>query len=393
MGTAALAVAIFGSCPTIYIDSAGTSVLQAEAFSHSIVPLFEARDVDRLSITNDLKPMLRLEVKNEAAETHYINHLELLAVDHPPGEWIAPDVGGMPIAAPALSPASHAVDRAGRDVLNVLTHLDGEAFATDSSTLANANADDPRDYIDLVFPVPAAADSVALVLTLRNSLLTTVLLYDVMLSGQGARALDWIGRDLEEIGPALELGRWFVEEMGLRVRVADASGAWREVGWIRDAGPIAWSHRAVMLPVTRPDTLQVRLVFVADAWRIDRAVFAAEPWRPGIESIPPARIVAPDREPIPEALTAVRTADDRYLQTGPGDSFFVEFDAGRAQDDRTYLLATQGYYVEWMRPDWLRRPPGTFTPSNEALFAAMRRWQVVQREYEQRFFATRFGAR
>ena len=56
VGVTAVAVAIacavdpkcFGSCPTVYSDSAGVPVLEAEGFSYSIAPLFERRDVDRL---------------------------------------------------------------------------------------------------------------------------------------------------------------------------------------------------------------------------------------------------------------------------------------------------------------------------------------------------------
>src|SRR5207249_2515841 len=47
-GSVVLAIAIFGSCPTIYADSAGTDVLQAEVFARRISPLLEAREVDLL---------------------------------------------------------------------------------------------------------------------------------------------------------------------------------------------------------------------------------------------------------------------------------------------------------------------------------------------------------
>ncbi len=67
-----LAVAIFGSCPTVYTDSAGTPALEAEGFSYSIAPLFEARDVDALRGGADSTGVLRLEIRNEAMETHYI---------------------------------------------------------------------------------------------------------------------------------------------------------------------------------------------------------------------------------------------------------------------------------------------------------------------------------
>src|SRR6266581_2621371 len=75
-----LAVAIFGSCPTVYADSAGTALLQAEGFSYSIAPIFESRDVDRLRLVQAADGSVRLEIRNEALETHYVNQLELLWV-------------------------------------------------------------------------------------------------------------------------------------------------------------------------------------------------------------------------------------------------------------------------------------------------------------------------
>jgi hypothetical protein len=78
VGTIAAGVAIacaadpkcFGSCPTYYSDSAGTLVLEAEGFSYSVAQLFEARDVDRLRLPAAADGSVRLEVRNEAFETH-----------------------------------------------------------------------------------------------------------------------------------------------------------------------------------------------------------------------------------------------------------------------------------------------------------------------------------
>src|SRR2546422_3052919 len=72
----------FGNCPTVYADSAGTWALQAEGFSYTLGPAFETRDVDRLGIRPDRDGRIRLEVRNEALETEYVNHLELLEVRH-----------------------------------------------------------------------------------------------------------------------------------------------------------------------------------------------------------------------------------------------------------------------------------------------------------------------
>lgn len=44
-GSAALAVAIFGSCPTVYAATDFLMVLESELFSNSISPIIEKRDV------------------------------------------------------------------------------------------------------------------------------------------------------------------------------------------------------------------------------------------------------------------------------------------------------------------------------------------------------------
>src|SRR5438874_2719650 len=95
VGGAALAVAIFGSCPTIY--SGDGTVEEAELFSSSIAPLFEGRDLDRLRAQPDASGMLRLDVRNEAMETHYINHLQLIEVEHAPDEFVLPNAQGRPM--------------------------------------------------------------------------------------------------------------------------------------------------------------------------------------------------------------------------------------------------------------------------------------------------------
>lgn len=391
LGVAALAVAIFGSCPTFYADSVGTPVLEAEGFSYSIASLFEARDVDRLRFGPEAGGVVRLEVRNEAAETHYINQLALLEVAHAADESVLPDPQGGPLAVRGLRAPTRAIARSGRDVRDVLADADGAVFSSDSATLWRADAADPDDRIDLVFPTGGATDSLGLVLRVRNSLLTTILLYDVMLAGQGARALDWLAHDLERIGPALELGRWYAGTMGIRVSVADGD-AWRRVAWIRDVGPIAWKDIGVMVPAAG-DTVRVRLEFVADAWRIDRVALGGDARRPASRDVGVARVTDAMGADQADALAAVRDPDEHYLRTMPGHWFSVTFAPDPVAGPRTFLLVSQGYYVEWMRPDWLRQPDRGFTPSPAPVAEALAAWRAKRADYEHRFFASRFPVR
>lgn len=396
-GTVALLKAIFGSCPTFYSDSSGVPVLEAEGFSYSIAPLFEQRDVHRLRAIPSEQGVLSLEVRNEALETHYINHLELLDVSRAPDEYVTPDNKHQPLALRGLRPPAKAIDRAGRDVTERVTRSDGEVFETDSTTLANAGAGDLDDYIDLEIPNPGHADTVALVLRMRNSLLNTVLLYDQVLGAPGARSLDWLGHDIQRIATAVDLGKWYSERMGMHVTVRDG-GTYKNVGRIGDSGPIAFHDVGFLVPVPRAnsgDKVHVRISFVADQWRIDQIQVATTYRRPSFRSVRASEVVTRDPSQKVAALRDLREADDHYVVTSPAQSFTVRFDVGIGDGTpRTFLLASQGYYTEWVRGSWIKSASGQpFRTTDESLVAALDRWRSERFTLEQKFFASRIATR
>jgi len=389
----ALLVAIFGSCPTVY--SAG-GVEEAELFSNSIAPLFEGRDLDRLRATADADGIVSLEIRNEAMETHYINHLQLLEVSHASGETVVPDHEGTPLIVGRDAPISSAVNRDGLDVRNVLAASDNRFYSTDPARLAAARADDMQDWIDVTVPVEPGATSAAISLRMRNSLLSTILLYDVMLGSAGASAIDWLGNGLQNIGTAVELSRWHQKRAGLHLSVWQ-DGAWRSVARMPDSGPISWHDVAAVLPVPSGETqLRVRLSYLADHWRIDKlgVSFSARPGAPRV--VPVSSVAGRDGTAETPALENMRAPDDRYLQTRPGQTFVARFDAGQTAPSvaRTFLLSSQGYYIEWIRRAWIEKATTTepFVPSDAAL-TAMRKWAQERTSFEHRFFTSRVPVR
>jgi hypothetical protein len=397
-GIVAIACALdpkcFGSCPTVYSHSTGEELLEAELFSYSIVPLLEGRDVDVLAARAE-QGVVRLDVRNEAMETHFINHLQLLEVEHDPAERVAPDQGGIPLAWRNARRPTKARDGGGRDVLDDVAAVDRRAFATTGARLAAVSTVDLDDHLELVFPRPVG-DSAALLLDVRNSLLNTVLFYDLMLGAAGATALDWMADDLHRIGDAVRLGRWWTARMGLHVALWH-DGRWHDVARLPDTGPIAWNHVAIPIAVPPGDgDLRVRLRFPADAWRIDR-VGLADFRRVEPRTLPAVRVLDGHDAPRDAALEALAAPDDRYVQTVAGDRFIVEFDVGPDPDtgDRTFLLSSQGYYTEWVRPAWIReaRNAATFVPSDESLLEAMERWHGAREEFEEHFYNARIPVR
>ncbi|HUF25354.1 MAG TPA: hypothetical protein VMM18_00130 [Gemmatimonadaceae bacterium] len=383
----------FGSCPTIYADSAGTPVLEAEGFSGSISPLLEARDVDRLRTRADSLGIVRLEVWNEALETHFINHLELLAAEHGADEVVLPDQRGRPLAVAAELMLGSVTDRSGRDLRAVLARSDGDVFSSDTVTIAAATASDLLDHIDIALVRPAGADSVAVVLRLRSSLLNTLVFYDYMLARPGARSLDWMAEELTRLDRVAELGRWYGEHFGVRVSVHDGTG-WLPVAKYSDYGPIAWRDVGLMVPVPTGDSVRIRLSFLTDQWRIDRLAVAGRVRRVTPTPFQAASVTASDGTLQDDALAALRAPDDHYLKTTPRQRFAVTFDVGRAPAGgtrRTFLLASQGYYIEWVRGTWMSgtRDTATFVPSAETLVRALRDWESQRDSMERQFFRSR----
>ena len=389
VGSVLLFKAIFGSCPTTYADSAGVPVLQAESFSNSVAPLLEMRDVDRLRAQPDASGAVRLDVRNEALETHYINHLELVDVAHDRDEMAVPAPLGRAYGLRNTAASHQAIDRAHRDVQSVLGREDGQVYETAPPVLDAVTEDDPTDWIDLTFPAPAS-DSAAVLLRLRNSLFSTVYFYEFMLARQGAEALDWVHSGLANVSTAIEMGDYYLQRMGLRVAVWDGA-EWREAGRVTEVGPIAWSDVAVAFPTPPGAEVRVRLRFVADAWRIDRAGLAEARLLP-TQTVPLAHVEEAPALGAAEAAERLGRADQAYLVTYPGERFTAVFQPDPSTAPaRSFFLAAQGYYIEWVRGDWLReRVTGEpFRADDATLVAALRRWQEAKADYEDQFEATR----
>ena len=395
----------FGSCPTVYSDSAGVKLLEAEAFSYSIVPMFEARDIDRLAAGVNERGEVRLEIRNEALETHYINHLELIEVEHAPGEVVVPDESGHPLALGRPIRGHRATDRDGRNATGVLAERDGLVYASSPSRIDAAIAsdgEDVEDHIELTVPVSAGTSRIGLHLRMRNSLLATVLFYEMMLGDRGSRALDWLGQDLGDIGPAVELGQWAADNLGMRVSVLDGD-TWREVARIADQGPLAWNDVAVVVPVISgaTSTARIRLSFPADHWRIDHVTPFAAARSTKTRVIPLSATIALDGTHQPAFLSELAWPDESYLVTSPGQGFEAVFRPGPGRRDiepdreRTFLIAAQGYYIEWVRQKWLvnGREREPFRPGPESLAEALRRWTAARGTMEDQFYATRIPVR
>ena len=337
--------ACFGSCPTFYVTDGERPVLQAEGFSASIAPALEATDVDALYRARPSGRDLEVRMTNEALETHAVRFVHVLAAPRPAGLRVFATPDDRFVAAGPLTPALSCVAPEG-DCTAALASFDGlERHSwSDSSDLS------ARETVELTFAA-APAGPRGLVVASRQTLMTTYLIYQA-LAYMGHSAGEWLA-SLERGGPsAVSRARAMGQLLGnIEVWAQDADGEWVLAGRTGETGPIATDVKLVPLPETGPGPVRVRLRMTRGAWRLDWVALGA--LGPEVQPVRlvPVRVVR-DGE-VDEAALRRLDGSEGPLATLPGDVYTLHFELPADFADRELFLEARGYYLEWMRSEWL----------------------------------------
>ena len=335
----------FGSCPTFYVNDGKHHLLQAEGFSASIAPTLEARDVDALYRARPRGRQVRIEMVNEAYETHVVRYAKLLAVPRDSGRRVLQDAGGAfwSVTEPVAPLRCDGPDGDCRQIVSEFDERE-RTSAADSSDLA------ARESVDLVFVNQTRALGVpGLVIASRQSLLPTYLLY---------QGLAYLGTNVSQFLRALQsadsatLAR--TRSMaallgGIDVQVANGT-RWQTIATVSETGPLASDVRVVPLPVAG-DTVRVRLRMARGAWRVDWAALTSIEKRVEPMSLEPSEVLVAGR-PHVESLEQLGGGPET-LVTYPGDRYTLVYTLPEDAQRYELFLDTRGYYLEWMREEWL----------------------------------------
>ncbi|WP_178139416.1 hypothetical protein [Rhodothermus profundi] len=378
--------ACFGSCPTFYVETPTGEILVAEGFSSSIARALEARDVDALFTAQTRGGVFTLTMRNEALETHAVRRLRLLAVPRPSGRRVLAGADGRFYPARTLLPLVRCQAPEG-DCRRMLIALDG----SERRSPADAHNLAAREVLELTFP--PAQGRLALVLGIRQSLLTTFLLYETM--GFLGRRFGEVLAALERMGPvaARQQFQRVTQLVGtLEITVWDGQ-RWVDVGTHREAGPLATDVVAYPFDHQRDDSVRIRLRAARGAWRLDWVGVALLDRPVEAQAFEPA-IVHVKGMPDTTALALLRDPD-RYLVTYPGALYQITFTLPAAPEGWELFLESQGYYYEWMRAAWwqdedsLQAALMLYQPE-QALRLLAPRYKQVEAELERTFWNSRF---
>jgi len=383
----------FGSCPTVYIDDS----LNAELFSYSISRYFQETDLDKIYFNPTNNKNLKIRIANEALETHYINQLEVIQINHPEGTCAYSTQNENFIVINNQKMPSSAINSINHDISQFINKKDQFCYRSDSLFSARLEQKKLTDWLEIEINPKIKSDQINLILRLRNTLLTTVLFYDLVLESQGIFAIDWTAKMQTDYLYAKVFNKIYQEHAGIRFYVYE-NDTWIFKTRIGDVGPIAWKDVAVEIPVNpKQENIKIRLQFFPDNFMIDYIGYSTllcdnrEIKTTILES---DTIFSDDRINKPDIRKFVSKYDDEYLITNPGQSYYFIFkpeDTG--VQTSSFFLRSKGYYIEWLRGNWISSQNSSFKfnlfNTDATISYLHERWQVDRPLLEKEFFKNR----
>ena len=336
--------ACFGSCPTFYTMNNGKWNLAAEGFSSSILPVFEKKDIDMLYWTKNEENKLTIKLTNEALETHVIRYANLLVFPHEEGKRVfAATDGEFYSTQNQVSPVKCSDEN--NNCLEKVEKMDHiERFS-----MANSENLARKEELIFSFANQKGMNS-GLIIGSRQTLLTTYLFY---------QGLAYSGNYAGYFAASIENGNKQIKNHvqklwdklgGIEVYLKNQSGNWEKIYQIDEMGPIATDVHLIKLPQDIPANATLKLKMTQGLWRIDYLALTEvlNPVSP--VTIQPHEVIK-DGKSDDEALRLLNDTTS-YFITWPGDAYLLNY---KLPGESSYelFLQTKGYYLEWMRDEWL----------------------------------------
>ena len=396
--------AFFGSCPTVYSFDGEKYTLEAECFSYSVSPSIETDDLDRIDHGKVINGDFVLNIRNEALETHYINQMKLLAVDHPkeyepfPANRKFLERKDQIILFGQESDIIKATSKSGQNVAALLTARDEKWYRSAASTVQELSKRVTRDWVEVATEVPEGAKIMNVAIRFRNTLFHTIVFYDLLLDGEGVRGIDWMGVDMADPIYLSSLYDWYQKYFGIDVQLWDKDGYEQKIH-IDDTGPIAWRQVAFELPVPRGQEVRIRFEFLADNVMLDWVgiSFDTSP-EFTIRELDCQEIIDNNGKRNKIDPSTIKLSDNQYLITSPAESYFINFEVEDERNGmkRTYFLKSRGFYIEWIRHDWLLSSATVeddvkFELNEATLVRTARHWLARKPHFEKQFFESRIS--
>lgn len=341
--------ACYGSCPTFYLnENDNFHFSNAEGFSNAIAPSLEYSDVDALNNDHQLIKNFSITMKNEALETHCLNDIKLLAYPRKSNQRVYQTRKNEYY----LCDNTYLLDRAVSNTIDETKYLKYQD-RLERFTYADEKKLSTKESIILEFNNISSDSSLALIINFRQTLMTTYFIYSA-LGYMGDQVSDVFAKIEEEKNLRNKIDIGIKKELGeIDVYMWNyTKSEWQFAGGFYETGPIAINQQLVPLNSTANDgKIKLKLVVNKGLWRIDYAAITNIVSKVEPIEIHPKEIL--NKNKIDQHAISSLRSDKEYMLSLPGDEYKLNFELP-TEDDYELFLYTKGYYIEWMRENWLK---------------------------------------
>jgi hypothetical protein len=225
-------------------------------------------------------------------------------------------------------------------------------------------------------------------------LLSTYLFYQA-LAYMGRSAGSWLAALERQDASTRERSRGINRVLGgIEVLVQDENGAWITAGQTNETGPLAIDTRLVPLPRLHSGPAKIRLRLTRGHWRLDYVALARLDERVAPMRLRPVKVYR--GEVVDENAKKLLLDSASVLTTLPGDEYKFVYRLPEDFSRYELFLESRGYYLEWMREEWLKeenpaRAAMMFLNPKGALRAMAPEFKKVEAEMEKMFWSSRYA--
>lgn len=342
------------SCPFIYSFNGKKYIFDAEPYGGAIAEGLKKTDYSRLEDLKDVNGKYKLLMRNEADETQHTDEIKLLAIEHPIGTEVAPDVSGkFTVFEKAIQPLS-VTDENGKDISIFFNKKDNVQWQTDMPDRSGFDAKNLRHELIFKFQKPKDAKKVKLLVNAGTALWGGYMIKS-MLNMRGNKVDRWYA-DINNKGPELTRLYNFMEReelYSLKVNVFE-NDKWINRGIISAAGPFIDEDRTVELNTENVtgDTLYIKLCPPYGYWKFDYAGLILESDNDAnIKEFPLSYAMDEKGQDLCDSMFSI---DGRYYSMPDSTSTAkLEFEVPPKTDklNRSLYLKTTGYYDIHLKKD------------------------------------------
>lgn len=342
--------ACFGSCPTFYLnENDNFHYADAEGFSNAISPSLEYFDIDALNHKLITDNTLSIIMKNEALETHCVKDVKILAYPLKEGERVFHSPTDDFFLCENLYMLKQAEGEEG-DITDYLKHDDRlERFS-----LSDSNDLSSKEEIYLTFDNVENTNNLGFVISFRQTLMTTYFIYSAM-GYMGDEVGDFFAKIETDEKINAKLGIGIKEELGdIDIYIwNNQKNDWEFQDGFYETGPIAMNRQLIPLKNSYSGSeIKAKMVLNKGLWRIDHVALTNIKDKVIPLELSPSSVYNKGKIDC-TALSQIKSSDE-YLVSMPGSEYKFNFMFPGANTYYELFLYSKGYYLEWMREQWIK---------------------------------------